>query len=257
MDLSIIIVSYNSREFLQNCLESLYRTTDGLRKEIILVDNCSNDDSIALVKSSFPQVKIIANDVNYGFAKANNIGAQAATGEYLLFLNPDTIVRETAIKEMIVSMQREHEAGAVGAKLLNSDGSLQLSCREFYTLRTIILSRTPLKHVARLGRFLRLNMMADWDHNETRTVDWVLGACLMTTRQVMEKIGYFDDRYRLYFEDMDLCYRIRNAGYCVYYCPTSVVQHLYQRSSAGKFSRKTVWHIKSAIRFFHKFGWKI
>ncbi len=256
MDLSIIIVNYNSKVFLQNCLESLYKTTDGLQQEIILVDNCSKDGSVSFVRAGFPQVKVIENAVNYGFARANNIGAQVATGEYLLFLNPDTIIRETTIKEMIKLLRQEPDAGAVGAKLLNSDGSLQLSCREFYTLRTILLSRTPLKRIAWLGRFLRQNLMADWDHNEPRKVDWVLGACLLTTRQIMEKVGYFDDQYRLYFEDMDLCYRIRKAGYGVYYCPTSVVQHLYQRSSAGKFTRKTIWHIKSAIRFFNKVGWK-
>ncbi|MFH1239224.1 MAG: glycosyltransferase family 2 protein [bacterium] len=257
MDISIIIVSYNSKVFLQNCLESLYKTTDGLQKEIILVDNASKDDSMSFVRAGFPQVKIIENTANYGFATANNVGAKVATGKYLLFLNPDTTVRETAIKEMIELMRQEPDAGAIGAKLLNSDGSLQLSCREFYSLRTILLSRTPLKRIARLGRFLRQNLMADWDHNKPRKVDWVLGACLLTTRQIMEKVGYFDDQYRLYFEDMDLCYRLNKAGYSTYYCPISVVFHHYQRSSAGKFSRQTIWHIKSAIRFFNKFGWKL
>ena len=257
MELSVIIVSYNAKAFLQDCLQSLLRTTDGLQKEIILVDNSSRDDSVAFVRENYPQVKVIENTVNYGFAKANNMGAQVAAGEYLLFLNPDTVVRESAIKEMVGLMRRERDAGAIGAKLLNSDGSLQLSCREFYTLRTILMSRTPLKRIGKWGRSWRQTLMADWDHNEPRKVDWVLGASLLTTRKIMEKIGYFDDRYRLYFEDMDLCYRLKKAGYGVYYCPSSEVFHHYQRDSAGKFSRKTVWHINSAIRFFNKFGWKL
>jgi hypothetical protein len=202
-------------------------------------------------------VKIIANNVNYGFAKANNIGAQVATGEYLLFLNPDTTVQGTAIKEMIGLMRQEPSAGAVGAKLLNSDGSVQLSCREFYTVRTVLSSRIPLARLLFLSNYRRRSLMADWDHKEIRKVDWVLGACLLTTRQIMEKIGYFDERYRLYFEDMDLCYRIKKAGYDVYYCPCSEVSHHYQRGSAGRFSRQTIWHIESAIKFFNKIGWKI
>ncbi len=257
MDLSIIIVSYNSKAFLQDCLESLLKTKDDLEKEIILVDNHSQDDSASFVRAGFPQVKVIENEVNYGFARANNIGAQVASGEYLLFLNPDTSVRETALKEIIGFMRQKPEAGAVGAKLLNSDGSLQLSCREFYTLRTILSSRTLLRRWPRQAQYLRRNLMVDWDHKESRKVDWVLGACLLTTRRIMEKIGYFDEGYLLYFEDMDLCYRLKKAGYGVYYCPSAEVYHHYQRGSAGRFSRKTIWHIKSAIRFFNKFGWRL
>jgi len=256
MDLSIIIVNYNSSGFLKNCLESLLNSKDAVEKEIIVIDNASSNGSINFVKSSFPSVKLIENKKNYGFAKANNIGAMAARSEFMLFLNPDTVIQKYALEKMVNFMEQNAGAGAVGPKLLYPDGSLQCSCRNFYNLRTILLRRTVLGKVFPHSRLLQYHLMSDWNHNQIQEVDWVLTACLMIRREVLEKTGYFDEKYKMYFEDVDLCYRVRKAGYKVFYYPDAVVVHHHQRESAKKFSKKTIWHIQSAIRFFNKYGWK-
>jgi len=257
MDASIIIVSYNSASFLEKCIESIINFQNYLDIEVIVVDNASTDGSVELIKSNFTIVKLIRNDQNFGFAKGNNIGISAAKGEYVLFLNPDTILCQDTLSKMVNFMKNTPDAGALGPKLIYPNGSLQLSCRHFYNLRTIFLRRTILGKIFPNSRLLRYHLMSDWDHNTTQEVDWVLGACLMVPRKVFEKVGYFDERYKMYFEDVDLCYRIKKAGYKVYYYPEATVIHNHQRESTKKFSMKTIWHIQSAIRFFNKFGWKI
>jgi len=257
MDASIIIVSYNSASFLEKCIESIINSQNYLDIEVIVVDNASTDGSVELIKSNFTIVKLIRNDLNFGFAKGNNIGISAAKGEYVLFLNPDTILCQDTLSKMVNFMKNTPDAGALGPKLIYPNSSLQLSCRHFYNLRTIFLRRTILGKIFPNSRLLRYHLMSDWDHNTTQEVDWVLGACLMVPRKVLEKVGYFDEKYKMYFEDVDLCYRIKKAGYKVYYYPGATVIHHHQRESAKKFSMKTIWHIQSAIRFFNKFGWKI
>jgi hypothetical protein len=256
MTLSIVIVSYNSKNHLTQCLESIYTQEHNLNYEVIVVDNASTDASVSLVKERFPQVQLISNKVNLGFAKANNIGVEAVKGEYILFLNPDTVIQKNALKKMVNFMKENIDAGVVGPKLLNSDGSIQFSCRRFYNFRTILFRRTLLGKVFPNSQLLKYHLMADWNHNEVKEVDWVLAACLMTRRGILEKIGYFDEKYKMYFEDVDLCKRVKETGYKVYYYHDAVVVHHHQRESAQRFSIKTIWHIQSAIRFFNKYGWK-
>ncbi|MBN1383331.1 MAG: glycosyltransferase family 2 protein [Elusimicrobia bacterium] len=256
MSLTIIVVSYNSSKYLKNCLESVISLKDNIEKEIIVVDNASSDGSAELVRTFYPSVKLIENKKNHGFAKANNIGIMAAKNNFIMFLNPDIIVHGNTISKMTDFLKNTADAGIVGPKLLNPDGSLQLSCRTFYTLRTVLLRRTFLGRIHLFNESLRQHLMSDWDHNSIREVNWMLAACLLSRREILKKVGYFDERYRLYFEDVDLCRRIKDAGYKVYYYPEVTVVHHHQRESAKIFSKKAVWHIQSAIRFFNKFGWK-
>ena len=253
MDISIIIVNFNSLKYTKECINSILKSRDNFKKEIIVVDNNSSDDSCRSLADSFPDISLLPQKVNLGFARGNNIGIQKATGEYLLFLNPDTTLNDDSIPKLMDFYKQNPDTGIAAPKLRYGDGSLQLSCRAFYNLRTI-LSRRLLPGIGR--NLADKHLMKDWAHDQVKQVDWVLAACMLIRRDIMEKLGCFDGNYRLYFEDVDLCYRMKLAGYIVYYYPFCEVIHHHQRDSAKGFSMKTLWHIRSMIRFFNKFGWK-
>ncbi|OGS03924.1 MAG: hypothetical protein A2204_03190 [Elusimicrobia bacterium RIFOXYA1_FULL_47_7] len=254
-ELSIIIVNYNTADFMDKCLASIFNSSEALSREVIVVDNNSSDGSSTLVKSKYPQARLIENRLNLGFAGANNIGARNSSGDTIIFLNPDTIVTSGQFSKLAAILKSSPDAGIVAPRLVNPDGTLQYSCRRFYNLRTVFFRR--LLAGSKTGRALsEAHLMKDWDHNSTKAVDWVLAACLAIKRDTFNQIGGFDDKYMLYFEDVDLCKRIYSIGKKVYYYPEAVVTHHYQRESANRFNKRTYWHIKSAFRFFSKFGWK-
>jgi N-acetylglucosaminyl-diphospho-decaprenol L-rhamnosyltransferase len=257
MNLSIIIVNFNTKHFLGKCLKSLDLSKDNLTKEIIIVDNGSSDGTADFIKVEHPSKILVQLSKNIGFAAGNNAGAKTAGGKYLLFLNPDTEVEPDALEKMFNKMDSSKNIGALGPKLLYPDGTLQLSCRKFYTLKSIAVRRTLLNRIFNSNRLNVEHLMSDWDHNTSRKVDWVLAACMMIPKSLLERVGCFDEKYRLYFEDVDLCYRINQMGIDVCYYPDAIVHHHHQRDSAKKFSRKTMWHILSAIRFFSKYGWRL
>jgi len=252
IDLSIIIVNYNTKRLLRQCLKSINIFESNINFEVLVVDNASYDGSCQMVKNEFSQVKLIENKKNLGFSRANNEAVKSSRGEYILFLNTDTVILENAIEEMLKFMKTYSEAGALGPKLLNPDGTLQFSCRKFYTLRAILARRTFLGKIFPSSKSLREHLMSDWDHNDVREVDWVMGACLLVRRNVLDIIGLLDEKYIMYFEDVDLCYRIKQSGFKVYYVPRARVIHYYRRESAQKFSIKTIWHIQSMLRFYKK-----
>ncbi len=257
MNLSIIIVSYNTKDLLLQCLKSIYK--ENIIKsifEVIVVDNNSSDATCGMIKQEFPRVRLVENADNKGFTKANNQGIRISRGNYILFLNPDTVVKNNVFDKMVEFMGLHPEAGIVGPKLLYPNGSLQLSCRRFYTLRAILMRRTFLGKIFPYSKSLKNHLMTDWDHNEIHEVDWLLGACLMIRRELINQIGLLDEKYKMYFEDVDLCYRVKKAGYKIYYYSDADVIHYHRRESAQRFSKKTIWHIQSAIRFFDKHGWK-
>lgn len=254
MDLSIIIVSYNSLRHLERCLRSAAGLKDNLTKEIILVDNGSSDGSAEYVKRNWPEVIVIENGSNMGYAGANNAGIRRSSGKYLMFLNPDTELSSDTAEKLAAYFEKTGDAGIVAPKLLYPDGALQYSCRTFYSLRTVFFRRFLRKLNSGLER---KHLMLDWDHNSPASVDWVLAACIFTKRELMDKIGQFDEKYRLYFEDVDLCYRFAQNGYRTYYYPLTTVVHHHQRDSAKRISRTTLWHVQSMVRFFRKFGWKL
>jgi len=255
VELSIIIVYHNAIDLLRNCLTSIYMQNYGFAYEVIVVDNAS--ESLCGIEENFPQTHIIRNNINLGFAKANNQGLKYARGKFILFLNPDTEVNKDSIEKMLAFMGNNPDVGVLGAKLLYPDGSLQLSCRRFYSVRSILLRRIALIRSLFGRKLLDEHLMADWNHDSVRQVDWLFAACMMASRKILQEINGFDECYRLYFEDVDLCYRIKQYGLKAIYYPEAVIIHHHQRESAGKFSKKTIWHIQSAIRFFNKFGWKI
>ncbi|MBL7020965.1 MAG: glycosyltransferase family 2 protein [Nitrospinaceae bacterium] len=252
MNLSCIIVNYYNSTPLKNCLESVYRTLQKISFEVIVVDNSQNDPGMASLKESYPQIRVIQNAANVGFAKANNQAVQSAQGETLLFLNPDTILTDQAIEKMVAHLESNPDIGALGPKVLNTDGSLQYSCRHFPTLMTGFFNRYSL-----LSRWFPDNpytvhyLMKDFSHDENREVDWLSGCCLMVPRLAFEKSGGFDEQYFLFNEDIDLCRTIHQNGFKVMYFPSAEITH-HVSTSNSKVSARII--IKRHRGMKHYYG---
>lgn len=259
MRLSIIILNYQARGLLKSCLKSIQNARLRLAYEIIVVDNNSGDGSLEMVRQTFPAVRTIAAAVNGGCATGNNLGLLAARGEYALILNPDTTVFPNSIEELVVFLDEHPDAALVGPKLVHPDRSTQLSCFRFPDPLIPILRRTPLGRFDFAQRSLRRYLMKDWDHGSTQAVDWVLGACMLVRTRAIEEVGLMDERFFLYFEDVDWCRRFQAHGFRVYYCPTATLVHYHQRLSAenpglrGIFSATTRTHILSGLLYFMKY----
>lgn len=255
MDVSVIIVSYQSREKTRQCLLSLRKAElSGISHEIFVVDNTETLDFDETFRREFPEARILASGRNLGMGAGNNLGVREARGTFLLILNPDTIIYPDAVRILFDFMRDRDDVGIAGPKLLNPDKTLQYSCLRFPRLWTPILRRTFLGRFAanHLGRYL----MVDFDHESIRDVDWMIGSCLMIRSDFYRNVGGFDEQFFMYFEDIDLCRRAWRAGFRVVYCPQAVVVHDHARGSA-----RTHWfiapftsllareHIKSWIRY--------
>ena len=252
-DLSIIIVNYETRNLLEQCLNSIYSENYHFSYEVSVVDNDSKDSSIEMVNKKFPQVKLIENRNNLGFAAANNQALRRSNARYLLLINPDTVVLPDSLNVMVEFMDEHPEAGIAGCKLLNPDYSLQYSCRKFSNFATFFLRGIHLDSIFPNNTILRKYMMFDWDHNQVREVEWVLGSCMMVKKKAIEQVGMLDENFVLYFEDQDWCYRMWKHGWKVYYVPQAQMIHYYQRRSAKQFLNVLTWtHIKSMLYFFKK-----
>ena len=213
MNLSIIIVNYNVKEFLQNFIHSIYKAAQNISYEIIIVDNASDDGSVEFIKEKFPDVKLIANQKNLGFSKANNIGLAQSKGEYLLLLNPDTIVREDTFEKMISFSKNNPDAGLAGCKILNPDGTFQLACRRsFPGPWTSFCKVTGLSNLFPNSKLFARYNLTYLDENKTYEVDAISGSFMMFPRKIYEKIGGLDEQFFMYGEDLDFCYRIQKAG---------------------------------------------
>ncbi len=255
MDLSIAIVNYNTKAFLEECLQSLLRYPPSYDYEILVIDNASSDGSLDLVREKFPGVKLFPNPRNVGYAAAVNQAFRGSDSQFVLVLNPDVIVTEGSIDALLEYMKGHPKVGIAGAKLLNPDGSLQYSCRRFYTFKTLLYRRTFLGKIFSGSPAVSEHLMADWDHAEPRQVDWLLGACMMIRRSAVEEVGPADERFFLYFEDVDWCFRMKSRGWEVHYCPDSVMMHHHRRDSArGFFGPGLRAHLASLFRFYEKWS---
>ena len=226
MDLSIIIINYNVKEFLQNLLHSIEKASANISKEIIIVDNASDDGSVELIKQRFPSCKLISNDKNLGFGKANNQALKIATGKYFLLINPDSIVSEDTFDKMIAFFKKNSEAGLAGCKILNPDGTLQLACRRSYPGPwTSFCKVTGLSNLFPRSKIFARYNLTYLDENKTYEVDAISGSFMMMRKEVYDKVGGFDEEFFMYGEDLDLCYRIKSAGYKVFYVHRTQVIH--------------------------------
>jgi GT2 family glycosyltransferase len=254
--LSIVIVSWNVREDLRECLQSLLRD-EGSRLEsgeieIIVVDNASTDGTAEMVNLEFPRVKLLVNSQNLGYTKANNIGINHSRGKYILLLNPDTIVHQGALQALIDCAESHPEAGIIGAKLLNPDGSVQRSARSFPDIGAGLFRNTFLGRLFPNNPFVRRYLLADFGYDEVREVDWVSGAAMLVRRDLIERIGGLDERFWAYCEDVDLCWRAWQAGYKVLFCPNAVITHKVGRSSDQRLVPSLIQHHKSMWLFYLK-----
>ncbi len=226
VDLSIVIVNYNVRVFLESCLTSVTKALDGISGEIIVVDNASEDGSVEMIRQKFPGVTLIANQVNVGFGKANNQGAQQAQGEFLFLLNPDTIVQEDTFHTVIEFFKITPDAGLVGCKVLNPDGTLQPACRRSFPTPWVAFTKiVGLSSIfPSVPLFSRYNL-SYLNPDKTYEVDAVSGSCMAIRKSVFEKITGFDEQFFMYGEDLDICFRIKQAGWNVYYLHTTQIIH--------------------------------
>jgi GT2 family glycosyltransferase/lipopolysaccharide/colanic/teichoic acid biosynthesis glycosyltransferase len=253
--LSIIIVSYNSLTVLKPCLESLQKQSLASESEIIIVDNASTDGCAAMISREYPQVKLIANSENVGYSKGVNIGIREAQGACFLILNPDTVVGKDAIEKLLDFIETKKDAGIVGPKLIFYDGNIQYSCRRFYDWKVLLLRRTFLGKIFKNSKAVEQHLMLDYDHANLREVDWLLGAAMLVRREAVESVGLMDERFFLYFEDVDWCYRMKQKGWKVYYYPESVITHGYARDSAQSvLNRSVLAHLASLIRYYEKWN---
>jgi len=253
MDLSIIIVTWNSQEFIRNCLDSIFLSQGNISSEVILVDNGSSDQTAKIVEEFYPQVNLIQNKKNLGYAKANNQGIEEAKGKYILLLNPDTQVLEDALSLMYEFMQENPEAGTLGPKLLNLDKSVQPSCREFPTFSTLVWEFSGLSRLFPKSKIFGRWRMGYFDFDKTREVDQPMGSCLMLRRETLEDMGIFDENFVMFFNDVDLCYRIKKKGWKIYFYPESKVIHS-KGASTRKAKAKMIWLSHLAFyKFFKKY----
>jgi GT2 family glycosyltransferase len=261
IDLSVVILNWNARDFLVEALCSIIEQEWQNNLEIIVVDNNSNiDNSVEVVRRDFPQVHLIANEFNLGFAKGNNIGWKASRGEFVLFLNPDTLVHKGALDVLVDWMRAHPEAGAAGPKLLNPDGSLQKSCRSFPSFGTGLFRSTFLGRLFPNNPWTRSYLMLDFAHDRESAADWLSGAALCVRRDVLEKLGGWDEEFFMYCEDVDLCYRLKEENLQRVYVPQAVITHRIGGSSDWIQGTTIRRHHGAMLQYYlkhHARGWRV
>ncbi len=252
VELSIIIVSWNVRDLLAACLSTIESERRDLSLEVIVVDAGSNDATAEMLRDDFPGVLLIDRDDNVGFPKGNNIGIKSAKGHFILLLNPDTEVVGGALEKMVGFLDSNPDVGAVGAKLLNPDGSIQSSRRRFPTLLTAIFESTWLQPLA--PRWLMKRYYAgDLPNDTVVDVDWLTGACLMVRKEVIDQIGLMDEDYFMYSEELDWCRRIKYAGWRIVYVPTAEILHHVGKSSEQAVVQRHINYQQAKLRYFRKY----
>jgi len=257
VDLSIVILSWNVCDLLRQCLKSVARdrplSADHplLATEIIVVDNASSDGSAEMVRAEFPDVRLIANQANRGYTGGNNDGTAAATGRYVMILNPDTRVLDDALAALVSYADVHPDVGVVGPQLLNSDGSVQSSRRRFPTLITGLFESTWLEPLAPRNVLQRYYVL-DQPDDAIQEVDWLFGACFLVRREVIQQVGALDEGFFMYSEEMDWCRRIRQAGWKVMYLPEAQVIHYGGKSSDQVAAQRHIYFQTSKVRYFRK-----
>jgi len=252
--LSIVLVSYNTSELLQECLRSLFDSCKSTSPEVIVVDNCSKDGSAEMLGITFPDVRLIQNKSNVGFARATNQGIRASCGEYVLLLNPDTLIVDNAIDEILLRMENYSEVGICGPQLLNEDGTIQRSIFSFPSLLTVTMVHlcpflAPINRLLRIGEFR--------DHTRSQFVECVSGACFMIRRDVINSIGLLDERFFLNAEEMDFCRRTTLGGWKVYFLAKAKIVHYGGKSSDDNPSSAFIEFHRSQHLYYQKHFGKI
>ena len=259
-DISVVIVSFNTKAVLGECLETLRRESAPLRVQTIVVDNGSRDGSIEMVRESFPEVLLLTSAVNLGFAGANNLAFAQTTGRYIVLLNSDAFVTPGALQRSVERMDRDPHIGLGGARLVGRDGNWQPSARMFPSLLTDLFVHTGLANRYPDSRLFGYFDRTWADQSDSAEVDWVPGAYSILRREALAAAGSFDRRFFLYYEEVDLCHRIRAAGYTIWYWADVVVVHIGGESSRQLTSlamsksgaQLTLWRMRSTLLYYRK-----
>ncbi|MDX1664730.1 MAG: glycosyltransferase family 2 protein [Candidatus Promineifilaceae bacterium] len=249
--LSILIVSWNVSELLKECLHSIEAVRETVPLEVIVVDSGSSDDTVAMVRASYPWVQLLPQPENVGFARGNNIAIEEARGETLFLLNPDTVVVGNALQTLLDTLERHPEAGVVGPQLRFPDGSPQSSRRRFPTLTSAFFESTWLEPWAPRHVIERYHATDLPPHREVE-VDWIVGAAMMVRRAVVETVGLLDEEYFMYSEELDWCRRIRAAGWRILHQPAAVVVHHAGKSSEQAATDRHINFQRAKLRYFRK-----
>lgn len=250
---SVIIPTWNSKEFLRQCLRSVFASEFDFDYEVIVIDNGSEDGSPVMVKNEFARAILIENKKNLGVTKSRNQGFKIMRGNFCLLLDDDAILEKDCLARLFDKIISLSSCGIIGPKILYPDGRLQYSCRKFPDPASVLLRGINLDGIFPFSIITNKYLLKDFDHNSSREVDWLIGACQLVRREAILNIGGFDESYYFGCEDVDFCLRAKRAGWQIVYFPEARAIHRYQRKSArGVCNRFTLWHIISLCRFFKK-----
>jgi GT2 family glycosyltransferase len=252
VDVSVIIVNWNTEEILRQCLRSVYAETHGISFEVIVIDNASSDNSVEMVRGAFCDVKLIANKKNVGFAAANNQGIAIANGRYVLLLNSDTIVLDRAIQKTIAYADGHPDTAVVGCRILNPDGSLQNSCFMFPSILNWFLFSTYLYKLFPRSQFFGREQMSWWGREDAREVDVVTGCFMLVRSPAIDDVGVMDEGFFMYAEETDWCYRFKSRGWKNQFTPDGVIIHIGGASAAKLGARRARITNASFIRYMFK-----
>jgi hypothetical protein len=235
MKLSVVILCWNDLKVISDCLASIYAGTHSTQFEVIVSDNGSTDGSIEFIREKFPQVRLLENGRNLRFAKGNNVAIRASRGEYVLILNPDTIIHDGALDKMVNFADGHPEAGAFGCRMLNPDGTYQQAIWPLFTLRSEWCVALGLRPLARISHWFHPGEYVGWKGDTERKVGWVAGCFLLVRGELLKRLGGFDEQFFYYYEDQDLCRRVWEAGHTVLFTPGVSITHLGGQSTQKKF----------------------
>lgn len=255
--ISIIIVSWKVRDLLKKCLESANAARGDFDLEIFVVDNASGDGTVEMIQRDFPEIKLISSSVNLGFAKANNLALKQASGEYVLLLNPDTEISRETLAKSVEFLSSHPNCGALGPKMLYPDGRLQPSVRRFPAVWPIVLMLFKIPKLFKRLKAIDDYLAKDFDYERAQIVDQIMGAYMFLPRRVLEKAGCLDERFFIWFEEVDFCRRLKLAGYEVWYDPEISIIHHGGKSFAQQalITNQRVFFL-SALKYFLKYAGK-
>jgi len=250
MDLSIVIVNWNTEELLRDCLQTVFAGLGPLEAEVLVVDNASSDGSVAMVKGEFPGVRLIETTRNLGFAAGNNVALRLAKGRHVMLLNTDTLVHGDVLPEAVAWLDAHPEVGVMGPRVLNADGTVQPSCSAFPSLKFLAMQTFGLTRIARLDGY----RMTGWDRASERRVDVISGAAMVVRRAAMEEVGLLDEAFFFYGEETDWCHRFRRAGWELVFVPIREITHFGNGSAVRLDHRRDVLMTEGTTRLHRKHG---
>jgi GT2 family glycosyltransferase len=257
MKLSIVIICWNDLKVIKDCLASVYRETTSIPFEVIVSDNGSTDSSLAYIREHFPQARILENGANLGFARGNNAGIKVASGEYVLLLNPDTIIHDRALEKLVAYADQHPEGGAFGCRVLNPDGSYQNPARPLPRPVGSLISALNVRWLGKFSPAFDSDLYYGWQGKTERSVGYQSGCCIMVRGDLLDQLHGFDERFFYHAEETDLCCRIWKAGWKILFYPGAEITHLGGQS-VGRFPiRFALETYRSRYRYFYKhFGRK-